>query len=63
MFSIKEQDIFSLKTAGIFPVRPEMIKEIYFEKNYAATKTNKKEGGGKSRQNNNVTKKLNTNTR
>lgn len=61
-FSTTGQEISSLKPAGVFPLRPEMIKETYFEKNYAATKMNKKGCYGESRQNKSVTTKVHTNT-
>jgi hypothetical protein len=54
-FSTTEQEISSLKPAGVFPLRTEMIKETDFEKNYAATKMNKRGCCGKSRQNKSVT--------
>jgi len=61
-FSTSELEISSLRPAGVFPLHPEIIKEIDFEKNYAATKINKKGCYGKSRQNKSVTTKVHTNT-
>jgi len=59
-FSTSEQETSSLKPAGVFPLCPEMIKEIYFEKNY--TEMNKKGCYGESRQNKSVATKVHTNT-
>jgi len=59
-FSTTEQEISSLKTAGDFPLCPEMIKVIDFEENYAATKMNKKGCYGESRPNKSVTTKVYT---
>ena len=61
-FSTTEQEISSLTPAAVFPLRLEMIKQIDFEKNYAATKMNEKGCYGESRQNNSVTTNFHTNT-
>ena len=61
-FSTTVQEISSPKPAGVFPLRPEMIKETDFEKNYAATNMNKKGCYGESRQNKSVTTNVHTNT-